>query len=49
MTIKSGEVAAWVNHEDEVFISILSDFMVEHKNLYGFDVREDVLCVVRLS
>jgi len=48
MTNSRGEVAAWVNHEDTAFVSILAEVIMENKGLYAFDVREDVLCVVRL-
>lgn len=48
MTHNKNEISAWVNHDDTLFVSILADFMLEHKNLYKFDVCEDVLCVVKL-
>ena len=46
----NSDVAAWLNHEDTAFVNLISEVLMapENKNIYGLDVREDVLCVVRL-
>jgi len=47
----SDNVAAWLNHEDTTFVNLISEILMqpENRNLYGLDVRDDVLCIVRLK